>query len=243
MFVRQGEYSHGPLVGHRVPWDHMLFEARLSERDFPWMAEHRVHHASIMPAAGYIELVLEVFEGGPVDIEVLEFLTPCPIPKVPVRLQTALRPAPNAPDTFTFTVSSRSYDVDAKSELHCRGRVRRTSADHPVEVPMRLRTSTGTDSHPRSSPTTRDFYERLDAVPQRDLPVRPPLPNHPPGAGRRRDARLSRRHRDGRGAVDLAAGARATSRVPRSSTGGCRSSSSTSSSGPISSPFHGGPKA
>ena len=164
MFVRQGEYSHGPLVGHKVPWDHMLFEARLSERDFPWMAEHRVHHASIMPAAGYIELVLEVFEGGPVHIEVLEFLTPCPIPKVPVRLQTALRPVPNAPDTFTFTVSSRSYDVDAKSELHCRGRVRRTSADHPVEVPMRL---ADLDRH-RFAPSIvaddRDFYERLDAV-------------------------------------------------------------------------------
>ena len=164
MFVRQGEYSHGPLVGHKVPWDHMLFEARLSERDFPWMAEHRVHHASIMPAAGYIELILEVFEGGPVHIEVLELLTPCPVPKVPVRLQTALRPVPNAPDTFTFTVSSRSYDVDAKSELHCRGRVRRTSAGHPVEVPMRLADLDRSRFAPSIVADERDFYERLDAV-------------------------------------------------------------------------------
>ena len=73
-FVRQGEYSHGPLVGHRVPSDHLLFEARLSEKDFPWLTDHRVHHAAIMPAAGYIELVLQALKGVPVHFEVLEFL-------------------------------------------------------------------------------------------------------------------------------------------------------------------------
>ena len=46
---KRSEYSHGPLVGHRVPCDHLLLEARLSERAFPWLAEHRVHHAPIMP--------------------------------------------------------------------------------------------------------------------------------------------------------------------------------------------------
>ena len=34
MFLNLGEYSHGPLIGHRVPCEHLLFEARLSERDF-----------------------------------------------------------------------------------------------------------------------------------------------------------------------------------------------------------------
>ena len=92
MFVRQGEYSSGPLVGHRVPCDHALFEARLSEKDFPWLADHRVHHAAIMPAAGFIELVLEALGGVPAYFEVLEFLQPCPVPKKEVRLQTALRP-------------------------------------------------------------------------------------------------------------------------------------------------------
>ena len=49
MFLQAGEYAHGPLIGHRVPCDHLLFEARMSERDFPWLAEHRVHHASNVP--------------------------------------------------------------------------------------------------------------------------------------------------------------------------------------------------
>ena len=96
MFVRQGEYSHGPIVGHKVPAEHPLFEARLSEGDFPWLTDHRVHHAAIMPAAGYIELVLEALEGKPVHFEVLEFLQPCPVPKKPVRLQTALWPVATA---------------------------------------------------------------------------------------------------------------------------------------------------
>ena len=164
MFVRQGEYSHGPLVGHKVPAGHMLFEARLSERDFPWMVDHRVHHAAIMPAAGYIELIMEALQGVPVHIEVLEFLQPCPIPKVPARLQTALHPVPNAPDTFTFTISSRPYDVDAKSELHCRGKVRRTSAGPALEVPMRLADLDRSRFAPSVVADERDFYERLDAV-------------------------------------------------------------------------------
>ena len=164
MFVRQGQYSHGPLVGHKVPSSHMLFEARLSERDFHWMADHRVHHAAIMPAAGYIELILEAFEGAPVHIEVLEFLQPCPIPKVPVRLQTALHPVDNAPDTYTFSISSRPYDVNARSELHCRGKVRRTDANHPMTVPTRLEEIDTNRFAPSIVADDSDFYERLEAV-------------------------------------------------------------------------------
>ena len=164
MFVRQGEYSHGPLVGHKVPCDYMLFEARLSEGDFPYLADHRVHHAAIMPGAGFIELILEAFGGGAVHIEVLEFLQPCPIPKTPVRLQTALLPVVNAPDEFTFTISSRAYDVEAQSELHCRGKARRVSGDCAVDVPVRLADIDSTRFERSYLADDRDFYERLEAV-------------------------------------------------------------------------------
>ncbi len=164
MFVRQGEYSYGPLVGHKVPADHLLFEARLSEKDFPYLADHRVHHAAIMPGAGYIELILEAFGGVPVHIEVLEFLQPCPIPKTPVRLQTALHPVANAPDEFTFTISSRPYDIEAQSELHCRGKVRRVSSDYAVDVPVQLADIDTTHFERSFLADDRDFYERLEAV-------------------------------------------------------------------------------
>ena len=164
MFVRQGEYSHGPLVGHRVPAEHPLFEARLSEKDFPWLADHRVHHAAIMPAAGYMELILEALGGAPVHFEVLEFLQPCPIPKTPVRLQTALRPVDSAPDEYAFAISSRSFQVDAKSELHCRGKVRLTDDAEVAGVPARLADIDTSNFESSFLADDRDFYERLEAV-------------------------------------------------------------------------------
>ncbi|MDE2756625.1 MAG: acyltransferase domain-containing protein, partial [Acidobacteriota bacterium] len=164
MFVRQGEYSHGPLVGHKVPVDHLLFEARLSEQDFPWLADHRVHHAAIMPGAGYIELILEALGGVSACFDVIEFLQPCPIPKTPVRLQTDLHPVTTTKDEWTFTISSRRYDVEAKSELHCRGKVRLLGHDHVVEVPSRLADIDTTHFKPSFLADDRNFYERLEAV-------------------------------------------------------------------------------
>ncbi len=163
MFLQAGEYAHGPLIGHRVPCDHLLFEARLSERDFPWLAEHRVHYASIMPAAGYIELLLQAFGGVPLHVESLEFLQPCPIPQTPVRLQTELFPVAGAPDRYTFTISSRSYELDARSELHSRGALRLVSEDHPVDVPLRLADVDTTVFEPYYYVGESDFYERVDA--------------------------------------------------------------------------------
>ncbi len=164
MFVRQGEYSQGPLVGHRVQAEHPLFEARLSDRDFPWLADHRVHHAAIMPAAGYMELVLEALGGVPVHFEVLEFLQPCPIPKTPVRLQTALHPVALVPDEYDFTISSRPFDVDASSELHCRGKVRLTDDREVAGVAASLADIDTGGFESSFLADDRNFYERLETV-------------------------------------------------------------------------------
>jgi hypothetical protein len=163
MFLQAAEYAHGPLIGHRVPCDHLLFEGRLSERDFPWLAEHRVHHASIMPAAGYIELLLQAFGGVPLYVETLEFQQPCPIPRTPVRLQTELFPVTGAPGHYTFTISSRAYDVDAKSELHSRGTLRLVSDGHPVTGPQKLADIDSSRFEPYYYVGETDFYERLEA--------------------------------------------------------------------------------
>ena len=163
MFLDLGEYAHGPLIGHRVPCEHPLFEARLSEQDFPWLAEHRVHHASIMPASGYIELLLQAFGGVPLHVETLEFLQPCPIARTPVRLHTELFPVANAPDEFTFTISSRSYEPEAQSELHSRGKLRLVDSDFPVNVPLRLADIDTTGFEPYYFVGESDFYERIDA--------------------------------------------------------------------------------
>ena len=161
---KRNEYAHAPLIGHRIACDHPLFEARLSERAFPWLADHRVQHAAIMPAAGYVELILEAFGGAPVHIEAMEFLQPCPVPKTPVRLQTALHPVANAQDAFTFVISTQPYSENARSKLHCRGRVRLTSDGHEVDVPRRL-AGIDTSGHvPLDYADDDEIYERFDAV-------------------------------------------------------------------------------
>ena len=164
MFVRQGEYSHGPLVGHKIPCEHILFEARLSENDFPWLLDHRVYHAAIMPAAGYIELIIEALEGVPVHFDVIEFLQPCPIPRIPVRLQTALYPVADAPDEFTFAISSQSYDIESEGQLHCRGKVRRVSNEYAVDVPQQWADIDETRFEPTRIGQSGEFYAHLEAI-------------------------------------------------------------------------------
>ena len=164
MFVKQGPYSHGPLVGRKVPSDHLRFEARLSEADFPWLADHRVHRAAIIPAAGYIELILEALEGVPVVIEILEFLQPCRIGRTPVRLQTALYPVADDPDGFTFTISSRPYDVEAESTLHCRGSVRRVDDAYAPDAPASLADIQESGFDPVHKMDGDEFYDQVEAV-------------------------------------------------------------------------------
>ena len=163
-FLQQSEYAHGPLVGHRIPSDHLLFEARLSERAFPWLAEHRVHHASIMPAAGFIELILQALGGVPVHFDVLEFLQPCPIPKTPVRLQTALYPVPNSSGEFTFQISTLPYEVDAKSELNCRGRVRLIDARPELDAPETLADIDASRYEALQYAADDEIYERFEVI-------------------------------------------------------------------------------
>ena len=164
MFVKQGPYSHGPLVGRKVPSDHLRFESRLSEDDFPWLADHRVHGAAIIPAAGYIELILQAFEGAPVHFEVIEFLQACPISREPVRLQTALHPVPGVPNEYTFTISSRPFEIEAESTVHCRGRVRRVNDEYRPDAPERLAEIYDSGFDPVRRMDGDDFYDQVEAV-------------------------------------------------------------------------------
>ncbi len=159
------QYAHGPLVGHRIPCDHLLFEARLSSAAFPWMEEHRVHHAPIMPTAGYIELVFEALEGVPLEIERLELMHQVPIAD-PVRLQTALRPLRAFPDTFEITISSHPYEeADATAgEIHCRGRVRRTDTRFPLGVPRHLSEIDASLHTQVAFDSDEELYDQFSAV-------------------------------------------------------------------------------
>lgn len=127
-FLRRGDYSAGPLLGRLIPGDRPRFEVRMSAADFPWLADHRVQNTSIMPAAGYIEMVLEALGGAPAHFAEVEFRKPCVLTSTPVRLQTELEPEPGQQDAFWFRVVSSSYTDDVPPVLHCTGKVRRLPA-------------------------------------------------------------------------------------------------------------------
>ncbi len=165
-FHNQGaEYAHGPLVGHRIPAHHRMFEARFSERAFPWAADHVVHHAAIMPATGYIEMVLEALGGMPAHFDVIEFLQPCPVPRTPVRLQTELHPVAHSESEFTFVISTRPYgEGDARGESHCRGKVRVLNDPPAPDTPARLNDIDDSRYAPVDHGTGDELYECFEAV-------------------------------------------------------------------------------
>ncbi|MYI89857.1 MAG: hypothetical protein F4082_06185, partial [Gammaproteobacteria bacterium] len=171
LFLHEGGYSHGPLAGHKIHCDHELYEANLSKRDIPYLTHHKVQLSAIMPAAGYIELVLEALNGQPVHFEEIEFILPCPIPEIPVRLQTALRSTPGLSTQYSFAISSRPVPTEPnskiESELHCRGQVQLLEKNHKVDVPENL-SNVDTSGfvtvleNPETGET--EFYDRMEAT-------------------------------------------------------------------------------
>ena len=164
LFLKRSELSQGPLVGHRVDGDAHLFATRLSVADYPWLLDHRPWGTGIVPAAGYVELVLEALGGNPVYFEEIEFLKARTIPEVPVRLQTRLVPVPNTPNIYQVTISSRPYDNEAVDEVHCRGRVRLLDREPHPDTPRHL-SELDLDRFERGDVLAgHEFYERSDAI-------------------------------------------------------------------------------
>ena len=164
-FFQGKQFAHGPLVGRRIISDYPLFESRISEAELPWLAEHRVHYEAIMPAAGYIELILQALEGAPCYFEEIEFLAPCAIARNSVRLLTGLHPVANTRDEYNFTVTSHPLVEKTKGELHCRGRVRLT--DHPntpSAVPQRITDLPVPKPESIRVIDSAEFYEQLEAI-------------------------------------------------------------------------------
>ena len=164
LFIQEGGFSHGPLIGHRVYCDHLRFEAALSESTIPYLTDHKVRLAAIMPAAGYIELILEAFSGEPVYIEEIEFLQPCPIPKTPIRLQTALHLLDDSSREYSFKISSRGFEPKDDNELHCQGRVKLLDNQHRIQVPANISELDTAHYTPPFDENEETFYDRIEAT-------------------------------------------------------------------------------
>ena len=164
-FVRLGPSSHGPLVGRALPGARYCFESLLSAHNFPWLLDHRVNQVPIMPATGYMELIMEAVGGGPIHFSEIDFVRPCPIPAGrSVRLQTALHPVSNAEDQYTFTISTQPLDFSSESTLHCQGAVRRAGPEYEVEAPLQIADIDRTRFEPTGYVELGDFYDRVHTV-------------------------------------------------------------------------------
>src|SRR5262249_51956861 len=113
-----------PLGGPRPAW-----EARLDLRLMPYLADHCVQEAAVLPASAYLELAFacarEVFGPGPCIVEEGRLAKACFLsPTAPLRLHTAF-----APDTGTVEVHTRPVDGDNEWTGHFTAVVRQGQAD------------------------------------------------------------------------------------------------------------------
>ncbi|MFC8870218.1 SDR family NAD(P)-dependent oxidoreductase [Streptomyces sp. NPDC057148] len=115
-----------PLLGERAAALEPGWHQRLDPVRLPWLADHKVSGAVLMPAAGYVEAVLAAGSrtlDGPLEVTALTFqpLTlPWDDPDLDVWLHTSV-----SDEDGVVRVASRSGGPGQPWRAHARGRVRR----------------------------------------------------------------------------------------------------------------------
>ncbi|MFD9791591.1 SDR family NAD(P)-dependent oxidoreductase [Streptomyces sp. NPDC059070] len=129
-----GEAGH-PLLGRRQATPDPQWQQRIDPGRLGWLADHRVGAAAVMPAAGYLDMVLSAggrIWNGPVEVRSLAISAPLVLPfddpGADVRLQTRV-----TPDDGRITVASRVGQQEGWTE-HVRGRVRRLLHARPAAL-------------------------------------------------------------------------------------------------------------
>ncbi|MEV4740694.1 SDR family NAD(P)-dependent oxidoreductase [Streptomyces sp. NPDC049555] len=125
-----GRVDH-PLLGERAATAEPVWHGPFEPARVPWLDDHRVGGAVLMPATGYLEMMLAAGRrvlDGPVEIGRLAVPAALVLPfdeDRQVELQTAL-----APDDGVVHIASRGGKDDAWQQ-HARGRLRRLYAPVP----------------------------------------------------------------------------------------------------------------
>ncbi|MFE9425664.1 SDR family NAD(P)-dependent oxidoreductase [Kitasatospora sp. NPDC006697] len=143
-FQRSRYWMVSEPAGHRAGADHpllgtaveladgegMLYTGRLSLQSHPWLADHAVGGAVLLPGTGFVELALAAgAELGAGAVEELTIAEPLLLPEQgAVRLQCAVRPS--GPGSWSFQVHSRPSDGDPWT-AHATGRLRAAAAAPP----------------------------------------------------------------------------------------------------------------
>lgn len=142
-----GSRPDHPLLGHRWSGDTGHWTAHVDTRLVPWLADHVVGGAVVMPAAGFIEMALQAARQhlGAESIEIRDFDIIRPLVLEDgdtVELRTEIDASSDLID-----ISSRRRLADPAFGLHVRARVGRPPvADRPsIDLPVATGPATGSD--------------------------------------------------------------------------------------------------
>ncbi|MET0151686.1 MAG: beta-ketoacyl synthase N-terminal-like domain-containing protein, partial [Candidatus Binatia bacterium] len=149
-----------PLLGRALRAALPGWETWLDKEAMPYLLEHRVHSHVVFPAAGYVEVALEVAEqrigDPPWVLEDVGFQRALILPEgdTPARLQTVFQL-----EDSSFTMSSSAATATAWT-THCTGKLRAWANPPPAEPAelARLRARCTEQVAPS------DFYRRLRDV-------------------------------------------------------------------------------
>ena len=120
--LRMESFHRGPMLGADKQGPIKQYANVFSKPHYVWMADHVVQETAIIPASGYIELLLEAFRGEPVHVVHARFIAPFTLTADPKHLHTNLEPVPHAPNRYEFTITSRPHSsLDTASTVHCVG--------------------------------------------------------------------------------------------------------------------------
>ncbi|MER7016322.1 type I polyketide synthase, partial [Saccharopolyspora sp. NPDC000359] len=124
-----------PLLTSSVELAHsngVLLTARLSTASHPWLADHVVAGAVVLPGTAFVELVLHAAQrAGARGIDELTLENPLVLPAGdPVELQVALAD-PDADGRRAVTVHSRVEEFDDTWQLHATGTIGTAAAPEP----------------------------------------------------------------------------------------------------------------
>ncbi len=163
-FLKNSQYSTGPLVGKQSATDNLSFEVRMSAKDFPWLTDHKVQKMSIVPAAGYIEIVLQALGNQPAHFDHLKFRNPCVIGDTPVLLKTELTLIQGTKHNYSFKIVSKAYNSEQEPTLHCEGKVRLINQEHASKIKQGIAGPIKEKFVPTRFRTASDFYTHMEAV-------------------------------------------------------------------------------
>ncbi|GAA3683916.1 type I polyketide synthase [Lentzea roselyniae] len=133
-----GPIEH-PLLGERDDVPEPSWRGTVEPVSLPWLGDHVVDGAVVMPAAGYAEIALAAGRravNAPVEIDALNIMAPLVLPWTDQTMDVRLHTSVSEEDGL-IRIAARTGD-SGPWRLHARGRVRRMLAPPPAPVDLSL---------------------------------------------------------------------------------------------------------